>query len=68
MRENNTGRGTAQLYKFVHFGKSQFGRVNGYCEKVWLVDLAECTKYDWLMQLSDYSQLSDYTSSYNSTQ
>lgn len=27
----------------------QFGRVSGYCENVWLVDLAECTKYYWLM-------------------
>ena len=25
------------------------------------MDLAEWTKYDWLLQLSDYSQLSDKT-------
>ena len=25
------------------------------------MDLAEWTKYDWLLQLSDYSQLSDNT-------
>ena len=28
---------------------------------LWLVDLAEWIKYNWLLQLSDYSQLSDNT-------
>ena len=27
----------------------------------WSVDLAEWTQYDWVLQLSDYFQLSDYT-------
>ena len=27
---------------------------------LWLVDLAEWTYYDWLLQLFDYSQLSNY--------
>ena len=26
---------------------------------LWLVDLAKWIKYNWLLQLSDYSQLSD---------
>ena len=51
IRENNTGGGQAlpNDTNSSILENPQFGRVSGYCEKVWLADLAECTKYDWLM-------------------
>ena len=51
----------SSILKIPHFFYDKWLLLFSLWSILWLVDLAEWTQYDWLLQLSDYSQLFDYT-------